>query len=70
MEIEKEVFDKIMNSNTNFKRLYTKHSELKLKIDDMNKSKFLTGKEELEKKQHQKQKLVLKDKMEAILSQT
>jgi uncharacterized protein YdcH (DUF465 family) len=35
----------------------------------MNKSKFLTAEQELEKKQHQKQKLILKDKMEAILSQ-
>ena len=69
MEIEKEVLDKILSSNVDFKRLYTKHSELKLKIDDMNKTKFLTTEEELEKKQHQKQKLVLKDKMEAILSQ-
>ena len=69
MEIEKEVLDKILNSNVDFKRLYTEHSELKLKIDDMNKTKFLTTEEEVEKKQHQKQKLFLKDKMEAILSQ-
>ena len=69
MEIEKEVLDKILKTNIDFKRLYTEHSVLKLKIDDMNKTKFLTTKEEVEKKQHQKQKLVLKDKMEAILSQ-
>ena len=69
MEIEKEALNKILNSNIDFKRLYVEHSELKLKIDDMNKIKFLTAEEEVEKKQHQKQKLVLKDKMEAILSQ-
>ena len=69
MEIEKEVLDKILSSNVDFTRLYTEHSELKLKIDDMNKTKFLTTEEEVEKKQHQKKKLVLKDKMEAILSQ-
>ena len=68
MEIEKEVLDKILSSNVDFKRLYTEHSELKLKIDDMNKTKFLTTEEEVEKKQHQKHKLILKDKMEAILS--
>ena len=44
-------------------------SKLKLKIEDLNKIKFLTAHEEVAKKQHQKQKLVLKDKMEAILSQ-
>lgn len=69
MEIEKEELDKILSSNMDFKRLYVEHSELKLKIDDMNKTKFLTTEEEVERKQHQKQKLVLKDKMEAILSQ-
>ena len=53
MEIEKEVLDNILNSNNDFKRLYAEHSELKLKIDDMNKTKFLTTEEELEKKRHQ-----------------
>ena len=69
MEIEKEVLNKVLNSNVDFKRLYAEHSELKLKIDDMNKTKFLTTEEEVERKKHQKQKLILKDKMEAILSQ-
>ena len=69
MEIEKEALNKILNSNNDFKRLYNEHSELKLKIDHMNKTKFLTTEEEVEKKQHQKQKLFLKDKMEIILSQ-
>ncbi|HJL72723.1 MAG TPA: YdcH family protein [Nitrospinaceae bacterium] len=69
MDIEKGVLEKILNSSVEFKRLYERHSELKHKVEDMNKSKFLTAEQELEKKQHQKQKLVLKDKMEAILSQ-
>ena len=69
MEIEKEALDKILNSSVDFKRLYVEHSELKLKIGNMNKSKFLTAEEEVEKKRNQKQKLILKDKMEAILSQ-
>ena len=69
MDIEKGVLEKILNSSVEFKQLYERHSELKHKVEDMNKSKFLTAEQELEKKQHQKQKLVLKDKMEAILSQ-
>ena len=69
MEIEKEALDKILNSSVDFKRLYIEHTELKLKIGNMNKSKFLTAEEEVEKKRNQKQKLILKDKMEAILSQ-
>ena len=69
MEIKKEILEKTLNSNVNFGRLYSKHSELKLKIENLNKIKFPTSHEEIEKKQHQKQKLILKDKMEEILSQ-
>ena len=69
MEIAKEVFNKILKSNINFENLYSEHSRLELKIESLNKVKYPTPLEEIEKKQHQKQKLVLKDKMELILSQ-
>ena len=69
MEIEKEVFNKILKSNINFENLYSEHSKLELKIENLNKVKYPTPLEEIKKKQHQKQKLVLKDKMELILSQ-
>ena len=70
MVIKKDALDTILNSNINFKRLYSAHSKLKIKIKDLNKTKFPTTKEAAKKKQHQKQKLILKDKMEAILSQS
>ena len=69
MEIKKETLETILNSNINFERLHSKHTDLKLKIDNLNKIKFPTAHEEIERKKHQKQKLILKDKMEAILSQ-
>ena len=69
MEIKKEALEKILNSDPNFERLYSEHSKLELKIEDLNKIKFPTTGEEIEKKQHQKQKLALKDKMELILNQ-
>ena len=69
MEIEKETLEKILNSDINFELLYSEHSKLELKIEDLNKIKYPTPHEEIEKKQHQKQKLILKDKMEVILSQ-
>ena len=69
MEIKKETLEKILNSDVNFKRLHSAHAKLKLKIENLNKIKFPTTHEEIEKKQHQKQKLILKDKMEEILSQ-
>ena len=69
MEIKKETLEKILNSDANFKRLHSEHAKLELKIENLNKIKFPTAHEEIEKKQHQKQKLILKDKMEEILSQ-
>ena len=69
MKIKKETLKKILNSDVNFERLHSEHTDLKLKIDNLNKIKFPTAHEEIEKKQHQKQKLILKDKMEGILSQ-
>ena len=69
MEIKKETLEKILNSDANFERLHSKHAELKFKIENLNKIKFPTAHEEIERKQHQKQKLILKDKMEEILSQ-
>jgi len=68
MEIKKEALEKILNSDVNFERLHSEHIELKLKLENLNKIKFPTAHEEIEKKQHQKHKLILKDKMEEILS--
>ena len=68
MTIQAETLTNILNSNVNFKRLYSRHSELKLKIEGLNKIKFPTIYEETKKKQHQKQKLFLKDKMEHFLA--
>ena len=69
MGLKKETLEEILNSDVNFKRLHSEHAELKLKIENLNKIKFPTANEEIEKKQHQKQKLILKDKMEEIFSQ-
>ena len=69
MEIEKETLEKILNSDTSFELLYSEHSKLELKIEDLNKIKYPTAHEEKEKKKNQKQKLILKDKMELILNQ-
>ena len=69
MEIEKETLEKILNSDINFERLHSEHSKLELKIEDLNKIKSPTAHEEIEKKLHQIQNLILKDKMELILNQ-
>ena len=51
MAIQAETVTNILNSNVNFKRLHSRHSELKLKIEGLNKIKFPTIYEETKKKQ-------------------
>ncbi len=69
MEINPELLDKIQNDNEEFKKLFAEHNSLKQKVVELNKLKFLSGEQELEKKKHQKEKLKAKDRLEQILSE-
>lgn len=69
MEINPQLLDKIQNDNEEFKKLYAEHNVLKRKVGELNKLKFLSGEQEIEKKKHQKEKLKAKDRLEKILSE-
>jgi hypothetical protein len=69
MDINGDLLEKIMQSNMEFKKLYNEHTELKHKVEDLNKMKFITPEQELEKNQHKKQKLKAKDRLEQILKE-
>ena len=69
MEIDLETLEKVKDQNPEFKKLYEEHTQLKIKVEALNKLKFLTPEQELEKKQIQKQKLNCKDRMEEIIGQ-
>ncbi len=69
MKINPQLLDKIQNDNEEFKKLYAEHNLLKQKVVELNKLKFLSGDQELEKKKHQKEKLKTKDRLEKILSE-
>ena len=69
MEINPQLLDKIQNDNEEFKKLYAEHNLLKKKVVELNKLKFLSGDQEIEKKKHQKEKLKAKDRLEKILSE-
>ena len=56
MQIDPELLEKIQKENEEFKKLYEEHTQLKQKVEELNKMKFLTVEQEMEKKQHQKQK--------------
>ena len=69
MDINSELLGKIQNENEEFKALFEEHNLLKQKVDELNKLKFLTGEQEIEKKKHQKEKLKTKDRLEQIVSE-
>ncbi|GJL77978.1 MAG: hypothetical protein NPINA01_09670 [Nitrospinaceae bacterium] len=68
MEINPELLEKIKGENEEFKKLYEEHSALKNRVEELNKMKFLSSEQEIEKKKHQKEKLKAKDRLEEILS--
>jgi len=69
MEIDPELLKKVMNDNSEFKELYNQHSKLKSQVEELNNLKFMTAEQEVEKKQHQKEKLLMKDRLEEILTE-
>jgi len=69
MKIDSELLGKIQNENEEFKKLFAEHTLLNQKVDELNKLKFLSGDQEVEKKKHQKEKLKTKDRLEQILSE-
>lgn len=69
MEIDATLLEKVRKENQEFKKLYDEHTGLKNRVEELNRLKFLSAEQELEKKTIQKQKLKNKDRMQEILSQ-
>ena len=67
MEIEQNLLNKLVSENSKFKTLYNKHNELKSQVEALNNRKFLTPVQEVERKNLQKQKLISKDQLMAIV---
>ncbi|PWU03319.1 MAG: hypothetical protein C5B51_19240 [Terriglobia bacterium] len=66
---QEELKAHLMETNEEFRRLATQHSEFAKKLDALEALPHLTYEEELEETRLKKLKLRLKDQMEAILSQ-
>ena len=69
MDINPVLLEKVSQENRGFRELYEDHISLKQRVEEFNKKKALTPEQEIEKKKHQKSKLVLKDRIEKILEQ-
>ena len=67
MDIEPSLLNKLVTENNEFKSLYVMHNKLKAKVEEFNNKKFLTPKQEIEKKNLQKKKLSTKDRIMEIV---
>jgi uncharacterized protein YdcH (DUF465 family) len=62
-----EVTQRLMDENAEFRRLKEEHNWFHRKVADLDKKSFLTPTERQQREELKKKKLVLKDKMEAIM---
>lgn len=67
MNIDQELLTKVRKENIEFRRLHDEHLKLKDRVEELNRMKFLSTEQEVEKKKIQKQKLKNKDRMLAII---
>ena len=69
MVVEEELVEKICRENKGFKKLWENHYELKEKIQEFERRRFLTPAEELESKRLKKLKLKEKDLMMQMVNE-
>ena len=62
-----EIVETLKEQNEEYKKLYIDHKKLKETLSEINKNKYLTPEEEMEKKKIQKQKLLKKDRMAELV---
>jgi uncharacterized protein YdcH (DUF465 family) len=65
--MDAEIIDILKKQNEEYKKLFEEHKSLKQALAEINKNKYITPEEEMERKKIQKQKLQKKDRMAEIL---
>ena len=68
-DTEAELFARLKEENPEFRRLAEKHREYDIKIGEYDRIYYLTSEQERKRKELQKLKLSIKDKMYAIMRQ-
>ncbi|MGB5176471.1 MAG: DUF465 domain-containing protein [Thermoanaerobaculia bacterium] len=61
--------EELLATNEEFRSLYDRHQDCERRLIELHQKSLLSEKDELEEKQIKRQKLFLKDQMEAILRQ-
>ena len=64
---EEEIVEVLKKENSEFKKLTEEHQSLEDLLASIDRKRFLTPEEEVERKKIQKQKLLKKDKMAALI---
>lgn len=64
---ETKIIETLREQHDEYKKLYEEHKKLKEALAEINKNKYITAEEEIEKKKMQKKKLQKKDRMEEIV---
>jgi len=65
---EIDIIEDLKKEDKEFSQLLKEHEDLEQKLEEINKLKFLTPEQEIEKKRIQKLKLKGKDRMAEIIS--
>lgn len=68
-ETEAQLFARLREENSEFRRLADKHREFDLKISEFDRIYYLTSEQERKRKELQKLKLRIKDEMYVIMRQ-
>ncbi len=66
---EKELIERLLKENVEFRKAKELHSELARQLDEMERKPYLTPQDEIDIKVLKKKKLASKDQMEKILLQ-
>jgi hypothetical protein len=66
---DSEIAEILKRENEEYRRLFEEHKRLEQLLEEMNKKRYLTSEEEMERKRIQKQKLLKKDSMAELIRQ-
>jgi uncharacterized protein YdcH (DUF465 family) len=65
---EEDLMQQLWEENEEFRQLKEEHAWFHRKVEDLDKKPFLTPAERVTREELKKKKLILKDKMEAIMA--